>query len=56
MDSRFSSIQLTAACYEQLEQVQKAWEEEELTLKSALATTKAELAQLQPLKIRETER
>jgi anti-sigma regulatory factor (Ser/Thr protein kinase) len=48
--------QAGAACYEQLEQVQKAWEEEELTLKSALATTKAELAQLQPLKIRETER
>jgi len=39
--------QAGAVCYEQLEQVQKAWEEEELALKSALATTKAELAQLQ---------
>ena len=36
-----------AVCYGQLEQVQKAWEKEELELKSALATTKAELAQLQ---------
>ncbi|MDT8425608.1 MAG: ATP-binding protein [Methyloprofundus sp.] len=39
--------QARAVCDKQLEQVQKAWEEEELALKSALATTKAELAQLQ---------
>jgi len=36
-----------AECYQQLEQVQKTWEAEELALKSALASTKAELGQLQ---------
>lgn len=39
--------QAGTVCYEQLEQVQKSWEEEELQLKSALANTRAELAALQ---------
>ncbi len=43
--------QASAACYEKLEHVQKCWEDEELTLKSALATSRAELAQLQRQKV-----
>ncbi len=39
--------QAGSICYEQLENLQKDWEEQELQLKSALATTKADLEQAQ---------